>query len=60
MTGANFEVPSKYSIGQNVWIKLEPNTKWVPGMIAQFLPNQSYIVSLSDGCSVRRNEHHIT
>ena len=59
-SGADFEVPSKYGIGQNVWIKLELNTKWVPGKIMQVLPNQSYLVSVSDGCSFRRNEHHIT
>ena len=36
------EVPSKCSIDQDVWNKLDPNTKWVPGKIEQVLPNQSY------------------
>ena len=54
------EVPSKYSIDQDVWIKLDPNAKWVPGKIEQVLPNQSYEVVLRDGCIFRCNEHHIT
>ena len=36
--GANSEVPSKYSEGQSVWVKLDPNTKWMPGKIVQVLP----------------------
>ena len=57
---ANSEVLSKYSKGQSVWIKLDPNTKWMPGKITQVLPHQSYTDNLSDGCEFRRNEHHIT
>ena len=57
---ATFEVPSKYRIDQDVWIKLDPNTKWVPGKIEQVLPNQSYEVVLRDGHIFRCNEHHIT
>ena len=49
--GANPEIPSKYGEGQSVWIKLDPNTKWVPGKIDQVLLNQSYIVLLHDGRS---------
>ena len=58
--GADPEIPSKYSKDQSVWIKLDPNTKWVPGKITQVLPNQSYEVTLIDGRIFRRNEHHIT
>ena len=54
------EVPSKYSLDQDVWIKLDPNAKWVPGKIEQVLPNQSYEVVLRDGHIFRCNEHHIT
>ena len=53
------EVTSKYSIDQDVWIKLDPNAKWVPGKIEQVLPNQSYEVVLRDGCIFRCNKHHI-
>ena len=58
--GANPEVLSKYGKGQSVWVKLDPNTKWMPGKIDQVLPNQSYEVTLSEGHIFRRNEHHIT
>ena len=54
------ELPSKYTIDQDVWIKLDPNAKWVPGKIEQVLPNQSYEVVLRDGHIFRHNEHHIT
>ena len=54
------EVPSKYNINQDVWIKPDPNTKWVPGKIEQLLPNQSYEVVLRDGHIFWCNEHHIT
>ena len=54
------EVPLKYSIDQDVWIKLNPNTKWVPGKIKQVLPNPSYEVTITYGHIFRRNEHHIT
>ena len=54
------EMPSKYSVDQDVWIKLDPNAKWVPGKIKQVLPNQSYEVTITDGHIFRRNEHHIT
>ena len=58
--GANPEVLSKYGKGHSVLVKLDPNTKWMPGKIDQVLPNQSYEVTLSDGHIFRRNEHHIT
>ena len=58
--GATSEIPSKYGVDQNVWIKLDTNAKWVPGKIKQVLPNQSYEVTLTDGRIFRRNEHHIT
>ena len=57
---ANPEVQSKYDKDQDVWIKLDPSTKWVPGKISQVLPNQSYEVTLTDGCIFRCNEYHIT
>ena len=54
------EVPSKYSVGEEVWVKLDTNTKWMPGKIDQVLPNQSYTIKMMDGRIFRRNEHHIT
>ena len=54
------EVPSKYSIDQDVWIKLDPNAKWVPGKIEQVLPTQSYEVVLRDGHIFRCNKHNVT
>ena len=54
------DVPSGYHMNQLVWIKLDPNSKWLPGKIQQILPNHSYNVYLSDGCIFRCNEHHIT
>ena len=53
-------IPSKYSIGDEVWIKLDANTKWMPGKIEQVLPNQSYCIRMMDGHIFQRNEHHIT
>ena len=41
--------PSKFQIEQDVWVKVDPNTKWMAGKISQILPNQSYKVELSDG-----------
>ena len=29
------KVPSKYSVGDEVWIKLDANTKWMPSKIEQ-------------------------
>ena len=54
------DVPSKYQFDQDVWVKVDPHTKWMAGNISQTLPNQSYVVSLSDGCTFHHNEHHIT
>ena len=42
--------PSKFQVDQDVWGKLDPNTKWMAGKITQTLPNQSYMTELSDGC----------
>ena len=53
-------IPSKYSIGDEVWVKLDANTKWMPGKIEQVLPNQSYSIKMMDSCIFRRNEHHVT
>ena len=58
--GAQIDILSKYTEGQEVWLKLDSNTKWVPGKITQVLPYQSYIVQLSDGCIFCQNEHHLT
>ena len=58
--GATSEVPSKYGEGQDVWVKLDNNTKWMPGKILDVLPNQSYKIKLVDGHIFRRNEHHVT
>ena len=57
---AQVDIPSKYIEGQEVWLKLDSNTKWVPGKITQVLPYQSYIVQLSDGCIFHQNKHHLT
>ena len=57
---ANFEILSKYNEEQNVWVKRDSNTKWMPGKITQVSPNQSYMIHLQDGHELRRNEHHIT
>ena len=53
-------IPSKYSVGDEVWVKLDANTKWMPGKIKQVLPNQSYSIRMMDGHIFRRNEHHVT
>ena len=52
-------VPSKFQVDEDVWVKVDPNTKWMAGKISQILPNQSYKVELSDGRVFCRNEHHI-
>ena len=52
--------PSKFQIDQDVWVKVDPNTKWMAGKITQILPNQSYMTELSDGHVFQRNQHHIT
>ena len=53
-------IPSKYSVGDKVWDKLDTNTKWMPGKIDQVLSNQSYTIKMTDGHIFGRNEHHIT
>ena len=60
--GATSEVPvpSKYDEGQDVWVKLDNNTKWMPGKILDVLPNQSYKIKLVDGPIFGRNGHHVT
>ena len=40
---------SKFQVDQDVWVKVDPNTKWMAGKICQILCNQSYKVELSDG-----------
>ena len=52
-------VPSKFQVDQDVWVKVDPHTKWMAGKITQILPNQSYITRLLDGHVFHRNEHHI-
>ena len=54
------DVPSKYQVNQDVWVKVDPHTKWMAGKISQTLPNQSYVVELTDGHIFHRNEQHIT
>ena len=39
--GTTSEVPSKYGEGQDVWVKLDNNTKWMPGRILDVLPTRS-------------------
>ena len=53
------DVLSKFQIDQDVWVKVDPHTKWMAGKIIQILPNQSYMTRLLDGCVFCRNEHHI-
>ena len=53
-------IPSKYSIGDEIWVKLDANTKWMPSKIKQVLPNQSYSIKMMDGRIFRRNEYHVT
>ena len=43
------DVLSKYQDDQDVWVKVDPHTKWMAGKISQTLPNQSYMVELTDG-----------
>ena len=52
--------PSKFQVDQDVWVKVDPNTKWMAGKITQILPNQGYMTELSDGHVFQRNQHHIT
>ena len=52
--------PSKFQVNQDVWVKVDPNTKWMAGKITQILPNQSYMTELTDGHVFHRNQHHIT
>ena len=54
------DIPSKYKVDQDVWVKADPHTKWMAGRISQTLPNQSYVIKLTDGHVFHRNEHHIT
>ena len=54
------DVPSKFQVDQDVWVKVDPHTKWMAGRISQILPNQSYVIELTDGHVFHRNQHHIT
>ena len=54
------DVLSKFQVDQDVWVKVDPHTKWMAGKITQILPNQSYMTRLLDGHVFHRNEHHIT
>ena len=54
------DILSKYGEDQEVWIKLDSQSKWMPGKIVQVLPNQSYNVKPLDGCVFQRNQHHLT
>ena len=39
--GSNINnIPSKFQVDQDVWVKIDPNTKWMAGKITQILPNQ--------------------
>ena len=51
---------SKFQVDWDVWVKVDPNTKWMAVKITQILPNQSYMTELSDGHVFQRNKHHIT
>ena len=53
------DVPPKFQVDQDVWVKDDPHTKWMAGKITQILPNQSYMTRLLDGQVFCRNEHHI-
>ena len=59
-TTSEVPIPSKYSVGDEVWVKLDTNTKWMPSKIEQVLPNQSYPIKMMDGCIFQRYKHHIT
>ena len=39
--GATPEVPPKYDEGQDVWVKLDNNSKWMPGKILDVLPSKA-------------------
>ena len=54
------EVPLKYNVDEEIWVKLDSNSKWMPGKIEEVLPNQSYSIKMVDGHIFRRNKHHIT
>ena len=49
----------KFQVNQDVWVKVDPHTKWMAGKITQILSNQSYMTKLLDGCVFHRNQHHI-
>ena len=58
--GSNMnDVPSKFKVHQDVWVKVDPHTKWMAGKITQILSNQSYMTKLLDGHLFCRNQHHI-
>ena len=59
-TSSEVPIPSRYSIGDEVWTKPDAHTKWMPGKIEQVLPNQSYSIRMKDVHIFHRNEHHIT
>ena len=40
---------SKFGELEKVWVRLDNNTKWIECQITQVLPNQSYVVKLTDG-----------
>ena len=54
------DIPSKYQVNQDIWVKVDPHTKWMAGKISQILPNQSFMVELTDGHIFCRNKDHIT
>ena len=55
------DILSKYNVNQDIWIKLDANTKKLePGKVLEILPNRSYTIELTDGQIFRRNEHHLT
>ena len=55
------DILSKFSVNQDIWIKLDANTKkWESGKVLEILPNRSYTIELTDGHIFRRNEHHLT
>ena len=54
------EVASKYNVGEEICVKLDSNSKWMPGKIEQVLPSQSYTIKMVDGHIFKTNEHHIT
>ena len=54
------DVPLKYQLDQDIWVKVDPHTRCMAGNISQILPNQSYVVSLSDGHTFHLNGCNIT